>query len=133
MRYGAGSSSGIEVGRKTRTVYYQKEEDGQTVIYATDVDSKATRVVSKLGFTGQFGGVNADETLIIGKRRAPAKLNHRRKHRRNRRQAQVQPAPASPPAANAPAEGRRGGRGGGGCWSSSPWTSKPGPSAHSCP
>ena len=69
VRYGAGSSAGIEVGRKTPTVYYQKDEDGQTVIYATDVDTKATRVVSKLGFTGQFGGVNADETLIIGKRR----------------------------------------------------------------
>ncbi len=72
VRYGAGSSSNIEVGRKTRTVYYQKDEDGQTVIYATDMDSKTTRVVSKLGFTGEFGGVNADETLIIGKRRAPA-------------------------------------------------------------
>ena len=57
---------------KTPTVYYQKDEDGQTVIYATDVDAKTTRVVSKLGFTGQFGGVNADESLIIGKRRVPA-------------------------------------------------------------
>jgi len=72
------------------------------------VDTKATRVVSKLGFTGQFGGVNADETLIIGKRRAPAEA-------KPPAQSQVQPAPASPPpSSDAPAEGRRGGRGGGG-------------------
>jgi oligogalacturonide lyase len=99
VRYGPGLSATIEVGRKTRTVYYQKDEDGQTVIYATDVDTKATRVIAKLGFTGQFGGVTADETLIIGKH-------------------SVRPAgqPAQPPptvSTNAPAQGRRGGRGGG--------------------
>jgi len=107
VRYSAGSSAGIETGRKTRTVYYQKNVDGQTVIYATDVDSKATREVAKLGFTGEFGGVNADETLIIGKCNVPAG--------QPQAQPQAQPQPAPPSAmTNAPGRGRGGGRGGGG-------------------
>jgi oligogalacturonide lyase len=105
VRYSAGTSATIEVGRKTRTVYYQKDEGGQTVIYATDVDTKATRVIAKLGFTGEFGGVTADETTIIGKCRVPAAQPSA--------QTQVQPASVSA-TTNAPAQGRRGGRGGGG-------------------
>jgi len=102
-RYGMGSSAGIEVGRKTRNVYYQRNVDGQTVIYATDVDTKSTREVAKLGFTGEFGGVNADETLIIGKCSVPGP------------QPQALPQPIAPPATtNAPGPARRGGRGGGG-------------------
>ena len=124
VRYGAGSSSNIEVGRKTRTVYYQKDEDGQTVIYATDMDSKATRVVSKLGFTGQFGGVNADETLIIGKRRLPPKGNRRHKPRSNRQRLLLLLQMRRRRVAEAVAAA---------CWNSSPWTSKPGRSALSCP
>jgi oligogalacturonide lyase len=108
VRYSTGTSATIEVGRKTRTVYYQKDEDGQTVIYATDVDTKTTRIIAKLGFTGQFGGVTADETLIIGKRRVPAEAQPSG-------QTQVQPAPsAASVSTNAPAQGRRGGRGRGG-------------------
>jgi oligogalacturonide lyase len=100
VRYSAGSSAGVEVGRKSRNVYYQKNVDGQTVIYATDVDTKATREVAKLGFTGEFGGVNADETLIIGKCSVPGQAGGR--------------GPAAPAeTTNAPAGGRRGGRGGG--------------------
>jgi len=108
VRYGPGSSSGIEVGRKTSTVYYEKNEDGQTVIYATDLDTKATRVVSRLGFIGDFGGVNADETLIIGKRRVPTEGQPSAL-------TEIQPAPSAASAlTNAPAQGRRGGRGRGG-------------------
>jgi oligogalacturonide lyase len=108
VRYGPGTSATIEVGRKTRTVYYQKNEDGQTVIYATDVDTKETRVIAKLGSTGEFGGVTADETLIIGKRSVPAEGQPSA-------QPQVQSSPASPSATtNVPAQGRRGGRGGSG-------------------
>ena len=59
VRYSMGSSSGIEVGRKTRTVYYQKNLDGHTVLYATNVDTKATRVIATLPFFGDFGGVSA--------------------------------------------------------------------------
>jgi oligogalacturonide lyase len=111
IKYGMGTSATIEVGRKTRTVYYQRNEGGQTVIYATDVDTKSTRQIAKLGFTGEFGGVSADETLIFGKCPVPAGAAPA---------AGATPAPAPPadtPAAAtdgaAPARGRRGGRGGG--------------------
>jgi len=115
VRYGPGSSSSIEVGRKTPTVYYEKNEDGQTVIYATDMDTKVTRLVSKLGFTGDFGGVNADETLIIGKCSAPGGQGGSAATNQSQAQIQTQLPPASPSATtNAPAPGRRGGRGGGG-------------------
>ncbi len=109
VRYGMGSSAGIEVGRKTRTVYYQRNVDGHTVIYATNVDTKATREVAALPFTGEFGGVNADETLIFGKCPVPAP-------------ATATPAAQPPPPSSAAgaaangtpnqAPGRRGGRGG---------------------
>jgi oligogalacturonide lyase len=113
-RYSAGGSAGIEVGRKTRTVYYQRNVDGQTVIYATDVDSKATREVAKLGFTGEFGGVNADETLIIGKCNVPSGAGGQGRAA-PAGQPQAQPPPASPSTpASAPERGRGSGRGGGG-------------------
>lgn len=117
VRYGPGSSSSIEVGRKTPTVYYERNEDGQTVIYATDMDTKATRVISKLGFTGDFGGVNADETLIIGKCGVPSGAGVQRGAPADLSQQPPQiNLPTNAPTAtnNAPAPGRRGGRGGGG-------------------
>jgi oligogalacturonide lyase len=64
--YSAGGSSGVEVGRKSRQVYYSRREDTQSVIYATHIDSKATRQIARLPFRGTFGGVNADETLLVG-------------------------------------------------------------------
>jgi oligogalacturonide lyase len=71
VRYGMGSSGGIEVGRKTPTVYYQRNVDGHTVLFATNVDTKVTREIIALPFTGEFGGVSADETMIIGKTSVP--------------------------------------------------------------
>lgn len=95
IRYGMGLSSGIEVGRKTPTVYYQRVENGATTLYGTNIDTKETRKIATVNFPGaDLGGVNADETLIVGKCRAPA------------------PASAAAPATQA-ARGR-GGRGGGG-------------------
>ncbi|MGD1030316.1 MAG: oligogalacturonate lyase family protein [Opitutaceae bacterium] len=104
VRYSMGSSSGIEVGRKTRTVYYQKNLGGHTVLYATDVDTKATREIVTLPFTGDFGGVSSDETLIIGTTGVPGST------------VEMGPgqAPAgAPPDSGPPAGtgGRRGGRG----------------------
>ena len=111
VRYGMGSSSGIEVGRKARTVYYEKNVDGQTIISATDVDTKATREVAKLGFIGDFGGVNADETLIFGKCSVPGAAPAGQPQAQPQTQTQaVSPAATT----NAPGQGRRGGRGGGG-------------------
>lgn len=71
VRYGMGSSGGIEVGRRTPTVYYQRNVDGHTLISATNVDTKVTREIIALPFTGEFGGVSADETMIIGKTSVP--------------------------------------------------------------
>jgi oligogalacturonide lyase len=64
--YSAGGSSGVEVGRKSRQVYYSRREETQSVIYATHIDTKATRQIARLPFRGTFGGVNADETLLVG-------------------------------------------------------------------
>jgi oligogalacturonide lyase len=66
-RNGIGGSSGIEVGRKSRQVYYtRRDESNRVAIFATHLDTKATREIAKLPFFGTFGGVNADETLLIG-------------------------------------------------------------------
>lgn len=64
--YTMGGSSGIEVGRKSRQVYYGVRGETGTVIRATHLDTKATRDVVKLPFFAAFNGVNADETLVIG-------------------------------------------------------------------
>ena len=64
--YSAGGSSGVEVGRKSRQIYYSRREETQSVIYATHIDTKTTREIAKLPFRGTFGGVNADETLLVG-------------------------------------------------------------------
>jgi oligogalacturonide lyase len=99
VRYSMGSSAGIEVGRKTPTVYYQKNIDGHTVLYSTNLDTKETREIVKLPFTGEFGGVSADETLIIGKTGVPGPA------------AAADAAPVTPPAPGAAPGGRRGGGG----------------------
>jgi oligogalacturonide lyase len=65
-RYSAGGSSGIEVGRKSRQVYYARGVENQMVIFATHLDTKVTREIARLPFFGTFGGVNADETLLVG-------------------------------------------------------------------
>ena len=68
LRYTMGSSSGIEVGRKTPTVYYQRVEGGVTILYGTDIETKVTRVIARVALPGaDIGGINADETLIVGK------------------------------------------------------------------
>ena len=64
--YAMRGSSGIEVGRKSRRVYYSKRVDNQTTVFATHLDTKETVQIGTLPFFGSFGGVNADETLLIG-------------------------------------------------------------------
>jgi oligogalacturonide lyase len=65
-RYGMGGSSGLVVGPKSRQVYYGRRDGDQVVICAMHLDPKFTREIGKLPFFGSFGGVNADETLLIG-------------------------------------------------------------------
>jgi oligogalacturonide lyase len=57
-----GSVQVIVAGHKTQNVYYLKEG----AVYATDVDSGATRLIAKLPPRGSVATVNADETLLAG-------------------------------------------------------------------
>lgn len=52
----------IVVGRKSRQVYYTKEG----AIYATHLDTRATREIAKLPYRGGLSSLNADETLLLG-------------------------------------------------------------------
>lgn len=54
----------IVVGRKSRQVYYTKEG----TIYATNLDTRATKEIIKLPFRGGISSLNADETLLLGAR-----------------------------------------------------------------
>lgn len=54
----------VVVGRKTRQVYYTK--DG--TIFATNLDTRATKQIVKLPFRGGVSSLNADETLLLGAR-----------------------------------------------------------------
>lgn len=60
--YSVTGSSGIEFGHKTRQVFYQK--DG--AIFATNVDTLATRELAKLPPGGAMSALNSDETLVVG-------------------------------------------------------------------
>jgi oligogalacturonide lyase len=54
----------IVVGRKSRQVYYTKDN----TLYATHLDTRATREIVKLPFRGGLSSLNADETLLLGAR-----------------------------------------------------------------
>jgi oligogalacturonide lyase len=54
----------IVVGRKSRQVYYTKDN----TLYATHLDTRATKEIVKLPFRGGLSSVNADETLLLGAR-----------------------------------------------------------------
>jgi oligogalacturonide lyase len=54
----------IVVGRKSRQVYYTKEG----TLYATHLDTRATKEIVKLPFRGGLSSLNADETLLLGAR-----------------------------------------------------------------
>lgn len=64
--YRLGGSSGIEMGRKSRQVYYSVRTREGTVVRATDVDTGETRSIVTLPLGASFNGVNADETLLFG-------------------------------------------------------------------
>jgi oligogalacturonide lyase len=62
VHYSVTGSSGVEFGRKTRQIFYQR--DG--AIFATDVDTLATHELAKLPEGGSMSALNADETLVVG-------------------------------------------------------------------
>lgn len=53
------------VGRKSGDLYYTRREEDGLNVYATNVDTKATRKVAKVP-RGSVASVNADETLLLG-------------------------------------------------------------------
>jgi oligogalacturonide lyase len=53
----------LMVGKKTGQVYYVKD---RTTVYATDLNTRATREIGKLPPRGSVSSVNADETLLAG-------------------------------------------------------------------
>jgi oligogalacturonide lyase len=59
-----GAASSVIVGRKTRRVFYRIED----TVYATDIDSGATRTITKWPAVRSGSGfaVNADDTLLAG-------------------------------------------------------------------
>lgn len=55
----------IVVGRKSGDIYYSKREGNHSVIFATNLATKATRQVAKVS-RGSIASVNSDETLLLG-------------------------------------------------------------------
>jgi oligogalacturonide lyase len=64
--YAMSGSSGVEIGRKSRQVYYSVRGETGSVIRATHLDTKVTRDLVKLPFFAVFNGINADETVVVG-------------------------------------------------------------------
>jgi oligogalacturonide lyase len=62
FKYSVRGSGGLEVGHKTRQVYYEK--DG--AVWATHLDTLATRELAKLPPGTSISAINADETLAVG-------------------------------------------------------------------
>ena len=61
-----GGSSGVEMGRKTRQVYYTARGPEGLVLRATDIDTRVTRDLVSLPPGASFNSVNANETLAFG-------------------------------------------------------------------
>jgi oligogalacturonide lyase len=60
-----GSAAQVVVGRKSRQVYYTRDN----IVYATHLDTRATRAIARLAPELRRGSglaVNADETLLAG-------------------------------------------------------------------
>lgn len=58
--------AGVVVGRKSPTVYYSRWNGSNTVAYATDLMTHATRTIGLLPGRASLATVNADETWLAG-------------------------------------------------------------------
>lgn len=61
-----GGSSGLEMGRKTRHVYYSVRTADGFALRATHVDTGESRDLVTLPLGASFNSINADETLAFG-------------------------------------------------------------------
>jgi len=64
--YRAGGSSGIEMGRRTPSVYYARRSLTGTTVLRANIDTLDTQELITLPSGASFNGVNADETMIFG-------------------------------------------------------------------
>lgn len=62
----AGPVSVLVAGHKTGDVYYTGRNANQGVVYATNVETGATREIVKLPAGRNVASLNADETLLLG-------------------------------------------------------------------
>ncbi len=60
-----GRVSVIVTGRKSGQVYYTKRVGNETIVYATHLETHATKEITKLT-RGSVASLNADETLLLG-------------------------------------------------------------------
>jgi oligogalacturonide lyase len=60
-----GEAHVIVVGHQSGDVYYTKSEEGGQAIFATNLETKATRRIAALP-RGGVSSLNADETLMVG-------------------------------------------------------------------
>src|SRR4051812_24252722 len=61
-----GPVSVLVTGHKTGDVYYTKRDAGASIVYATSVETGATREVVRLPPGRNVSSLNADETLLLG-------------------------------------------------------------------
>jgi len=62
----AGPVSVLVAGHRSGDVYYTKRETGGATVFATNVNTGATREVVKLAAGRMVSSLNADETLLLG-------------------------------------------------------------------
>ncbi|MCC9654507.1 oligogalacturonate lyase family protein [Rhodopirellula halodulae] len=89
QNYRMGGSSGVEMGRKSRHVYYATRSEEGTLVRRTHVDTGETDDLVVLPRGASFNGVNADETLLFGTIRefSPGERPRSRDRGRNRQRS----------------------------------------------
>lgn len=65
-QFQGGGSSEIEMGRRSRQVYFMQRTPTGSVIRATHIDTLESHEIVKLPRGASFNGVNADESAVFG-------------------------------------------------------------------
>lgn len=65
-QYRGGGSSGVEVGRRTPTVYYSDRDEEGVVVRSMHLRTGETRDVARLPRGAGFNAVNADDNRLVG-------------------------------------------------------------------
>lgn len=70
-QFRAGGSSGIEMGRKTRSVYYLARSESGAVVRRTHIETGESRDLVSLPLGSSFNGITADESAVFGTQNLP--------------------------------------------------------------